>query len=107
MPYKLYTLDNQFIKETDDYPINFTGIIVYVSGTKSWFVDGKCHRLDGPASEYANGSKSWFVNGKYHRIDGPAYEDSVGGKRWFVNNKEITEEQCKLLHSVMKLKNLI
>ena len=41
-----------------------------------WYIDGKYHRLDGPAYEktdrYGNEYKSWYKNGKRHREDGPA-----------------------------------
>ena len=33
-------------------------------GTKSWYIQGKLHREDGPAIEYANGTKGWFINGE-------------------------------------------
>jgi hypothetical protein len=56
-------------------------------GTKSWWVNGKFHRLDGPAVIYANGTKWWYVNGKRHRLDGPAVERADGVKWWYLNNK--------------------
>jgi len=62
----------------------FTGFIVYSDGTKDWFINGKRHRLDGPAIEYSDGSKEWWVDGKY-----------------------ITEEQHKLLCDIMRLKGLM
>ena len=57
------------------------------NGNKRWYVDGKLHRIDGPAIEYASGSKRWFLNGKRHRVDGPAIEWFDGTKYWFQNNK--------------------
>ena len=33
------------------------------NGTKSWYLNGKKHREDGPAIEYADGDKSWYLNG--------------------------------------------
>jgi len=56
-------------------------------GTKRWYVNGKPHRIDGPAVESFNGYKEWRVNGLYHRLDGPACEDVDGDKTWFVNGK--------------------
>jgi hypothetical protein len=32
-------------------------------GTKRWWLNGKRHRVDGPAIEYADGSKYWYFNG--------------------------------------------
>ena len=40
----------------------------YKKGTKTY------HREDGPAIQYADGSKEWCIDGKLHRIDGPAIE---------------------------------
>ena len=83
--FKLYTRDNEFIEETNNFPSNFTGISEWTfTGVKIWWIDGKRHRLDGPAYEHPSGIKSWHVD-----------------------NKEVTEKQYKLLHSIMKLKGLI
>ena len=81
---KFYTLDGQFIKESNMLPHNFTGIVTWGNGDKEWFVNGKLHRLDGPAVEFADGTKVWYIDGK------PG-----------------TEKQCNLLHSIMKLKGLV
>lgn len=37
---------------------------VYDDGGKYWYLNGKCHREDGPAVEFADGSKLWYLNGK-------------------------------------------
>ena len=68
--------------------------IVYVDdyGTKSWRLDGKLHREDGPAVEYTDGNKFWFLNDKRHRVDGPAIEWADGGKEWYLNNKRHRED---------------
>ena len=105
--YKLYTHDNSFIEETDAIPLNFTGIATYISGSKHWFVDGKKHRVGGPASEYADGSKDWYNHGNLHRLDGPAVEYTDDSKCWFIDGKEITELEHKLLIDIMKLKGLL
>ncbi len=62
---------------------------VYAGGTKFWFLNGKCHREDGPAIESANGFKQWFLNGKCHREDGPAVEYTNGTKCWYLNGKKL------------------
>ena len=54
-------------------------------GTKTWHIDGKVHRLDGPAIEYADGTKFYYQNDKRHRIDGPAYEPADGAIGWYLN----------------------
>jgi hypothetical protein len=72
---------------------------VYDDGTKFWYLNGKRHREDGPATEWASGNKAWYLNGKLHREDGPAIEDANGGKEWYLNGEEVTEEEHKRLTS--------
>jgi len=69
----------------------------YPDGRKAWRLNGKYHRLDGPAIEWANGAKSWYLNGISHREDGPAIEWANGRKRWFLNGKEYTQEEYALI----------
>ena len=64
-------------------------------GSKSWYLNGKCHREDGPALEGVNGYTAWFLNGELHREDGPAVEWGDGTKDWYLNGKELTEEEHK------------
>jgi len=56
-------------------------------GNKFWYLNGKCHREDGPAIEYADGNKFWYLNGQRHRTDGPAVEYADGTKLWYLNGK--------------------
>ena len=73
------------VKESNEIPKNFTGIIEWASdGTKQWFKEGKRHREDGPAIEHSDGSKYWYKNGMYHREDGPAVEYADGYKEWWI-----------------------
>ena len=65
------------------------------NGDKEWFLNGKLHRVDGPAVEYADGSKRWYIDGKRHRIDGPAIEYANGTKCWYLDGNKLTEEQWK------------
>ena len=83
---KLYTLDNQFIKESMLIPHNFTGIVEYYSGSKVWYTEGKRHRIGGPAVDLVT-------------TRGPV----IG---WFIHDVECTEEQHALLVDMMKLKGL-
>jgi hypothetical protein len=68
---------------------------VHTNGTKSWYLNGKFHREDGPAIEWSDGTKSWWLNGKRHREDGPAFECSDGYKAWWLNDKRLTEQEHK------------
>jgi hypothetical protein len=36
--------------------------------------EGKLHCLSGPAKVWDDGDREWYVEGKSHRIDGPAIE---------------------------------
>ena len=56
-------------------------------GTKEWHLNGRLHRIDGPAREWADGTKEWYINGKYHREDGPSVECANGDKTWYINGK--------------------
>ena len=39
------------------------------------------------------GTKSWWLNGKLHREDGPAVKYSDGTKEWYLNGEKLTEEE--------------
>jgi hypothetical protein len=36
----------------------------YDNGSKCWYLNGRCHREDGPAVEFKNDIKLWYINGK-------------------------------------------
>jgi len=75
------TMNNdQPISETDEY------------GNKYWYLNGKLHRVDGPAIELADGDKYWYLNDKRHREDGPAIERANGDKFWYLNGKQHRED---------------
>ena len=57
------------------------------NGDKTWRLEGKLHRIDGPAIEYADGSKSYWIQGELHRTDGPAIERADGSKQYFIEGK--------------------
>jgi hypothetical protein len=65
-------------------------LTIDADGTKHWRLNGKLHRVDGPAVERANGNKSWRLHGKFHRVDGPAIEFADGDKAWYLNGKYYT-----------------
>ena len=44
---------------------------------------------------YDNGTKFWYLNGKCHREDGPALEGADGTKSWYLNDKRLTEQEHK------------
>ena len=61
-------------------------------GNKEWRLNGKLHRIDGPAVELTDCYKSWWFNGKLHRIDGPAIE-WFDIEEWYLNGKKVTKEE--------------
>ena len=63
-----------------------------------WYINGECHREDGPAIDWNNGIKEWLVNDKFHRIDGPAVEYPNGNKEWWVNNKRLSSKKEEILN---------
>ena len=48
---------------------------------------------------WPDGDKSWWLNGKLHREDGPAIEYANGDKSWYLNNKKVTQEEHKRMTS--------
>jgi hypothetical protein len=81
------------IKTLSKVPKNYTGIVEYPNGTKVWYLNGLCHREDGPAIEYFNGGKEWRCHGLIHRVDGPAIEGSNGSKDWCLNGIYLSQEE--------------
>jgi hypothetical protein len=75
---------------------------VYPDGDKSWYLNDKRHREDGPAIEGDNGDKFWYLNDKRHREDDPAIELANGDKSWYINDKQITEAEHKAATSPKK-----
>ena len=77
------------VENYGEIPRGFTGIAECPYGTKSWYLDGKLHRVDGPAIEWADGRKEWYLTGELHRVDGPAIEWANGTKEWWLNDRWI------------------
>ena len=65
--------------------------VEFANGDRFWYLDGKQHRVDGPAVEYVNGHKEWYLNDKLHRINGPAFEYANGGKDWWLHGRHYSE----------------
>jgi hypothetical protein len=70
-----------------DIPRNFTGIAEWPDGSKHWYLNGKLHRVDGPARVWPSGTKEWYLNGELHNANGPAVEGADGKKEWHLNGK--------------------
>ena len=70
----------------------------YINVTIHW-LNGKYHKLAGPAIEYANDVKCWYYKGRMHRKDGPAVEYANGTKYWYVDGK-LHREDCPAVEYV-------
>jgi hypothetical protein len=49
------------------------------------------HRIGGPAVIYPSGRKYYYTDGKINRLDGPAVEESDGYKEYWIDGKEYSE----------------
>ena len=58
--------NNFHFSKTKEYKIIQNGIEYEVknfsNGSKYWFYNDKCHRINGPAVEWANGYKAWYLD---------------------------------------------
>lgn len=58
-------------------------------GNEWWYnEEGHLHREDGPAARLNGfGGESWHLNGKYHRVGGPAVTYENGETVWYLHDK--------------------
>jgi hypothetical protein len=75
----------------------------HTDGDKFWYLNGKLHRIDGPAVDVW-GYKSYYINGIRHREDGPAIEFTDGTKEWWLNGQQIPCITQLQFERLMKLK---
>jgi hypothetical protein len=70
------------------------GKIVDEHGNTFYYKDNKLHSYnDLPAIIYSSGAKFWYQNGKIHRLDGPA-ETYVNGKEYYyIDDSQLTKKQ--------------
>ena len=67
--------------------------IIRANGYKEWYLDGKRHRVNGPAITWVNGTEFWYLDGKRHRVDGPAITYPDGTKYWYLDGKKLSEAE--------------
>ena len=48
---------------------------------------------DKSVKMFPHGYKSWHLNHKYHRTDGPAVTSADGIEYWYLNGREYSEEE--------------
>lgn len=73
--------------EGSELPGSGAYLMIWVAGGRSWFLDGKLHRTDGPAEEYGDGVKLWLQHGRCRNIHGPAMLYSDGKVRYYINGQ--------------------
>ena len=56
-------MDTIKVKNLNEIPRDYTGIIEYADGEKEWRKNGRFHREDGPAYIRKDGYKSWYLDG--------------------------------------------
>ena len=67
--------------------IDFSGRVVTKSGAIKTYKNGKLHSYhDDPAVIFSTGSKMWYLEGKKTRIGGPAETYSDGRIRWWLDD---------------------
>ena len=76
-----YRIEGKLHREGDLHAVEYKDL------SKEWYLNGKRHRLNGPAYKNADGYKAWYINGIRHRIDGPAIEYTSGTKQWYINDE--------------------
>jgi hypothetical protein len=84
------------VENSGDIPYCFTGIIEFPNGEKNWLRAGMWHREDGgPAIIFASGTKLWYRDGRCHRAGGPAIEFADGCVEYRINGKQVSKEEVE------------
>ena len=66
-------------------PHRVGGPAIVRPGSEYWCQHGLKHREDGPAVVFSIGTRMWFRNGLRHRDNGPAVEAANGNRFWYQN----------------------
>jgi len=69
---------------------NYANIIYFKKGT---YIK---HNPYGPAIIYKVGTKVYYIEGKRHRLDGPAAIWSNGHEEYCINNESLSKEQFEV-----------
>jgi len=85
----------------DDYYYEADNNWFYYNISGAYFKGYEIHRKNKPAIEHKY-CKSWYIDGKKHRDDGPAVEYGNGYKYWYLNGKEYSEEEYLKIMNLKK-----
>ncbi len=66
--------------------ISFTLLYEKEGRYQEWRVNGKLHRIGGPAYVHYEDER-WYKNGVLHREDGPAFINNAGDKMLYIEGK--------------------
>jgi len=83
-----------------DIPENFSGIIEWSNGARSWRQNGKVHRLDGPAIELPNREKRYCIN----NLKLTEKEFEIFQIMWDLTLLERTDELMEVFVGLAKMK---
>ncbi len=80
--------------------------VYHTNGDCEWWYDGEVHRENGPAVEFSDGEKQWYFHDKRHRLDGPAVEYGDGRKEWYYLGDKVECESQEEFERLIKLRSL-
>ena len=91
--------------EWRDVPCQFTGKCV-TKGDRAtrYYLNGRLHRIGGPAIEYPEGYKEWIQEGRLHRLDGSAIEYISGRTAYYVKGQCYSKKEFDALPEVIMYK---
>jgi len=86
-------MNGKFIEDEDFFNEVFEGATFHDNGDITWELDGKLHRLGGPAQIFSNGARVYKRHGIPHRIDGPAYIAANGSEEYWIDGRHLSKQQ--------------
>jgi hypothetical protein len=101
-------MDKRVLDDRVEWYLN--GYLHYVewhNGTKTYHLDGKMHREDGPAYDGIGGEKKWYKNGLLHRENGPAITTPDGLERYYLLGVQMKKEDYLQIVRDDKLNKLL
>ena len=98
---RIYHLNNYKSNDLSNIKIDDSGtwtkgnnVISKTAKEEKWVLNGKKHRVNGPAWTILKGTDThfiWYMNGELHRVDGPAetvWRDGLKIREyWYVNDE--------------------
>jgi len=70
-------------------------VVFHCEERQVWHLNGKLHRVGGPAMIESDGTQYWHQNGDPHRLGGPAIIYSDGYEFWFKDGEEVTQAEVE------------